>query len=389
MRQAYYLAAALLFISTIFICCNEKISPGNTAPKAGSTISVRVMTVAPAVHPVLYEAVGSVKAQVAATISSKLMGAVTDMKVKEGDIVKKGDDLILMDARQVIAQLNQAEAALDEAKKAEAASMSALKAAKAGAEQALLAYKRGTKMLEGEAITNQNFESIEAKYKQAQASLAQAQSMVEASGYRVKQAQAAVDETLVAKKDAHIMAPFDGKVTAKQVDVGDLASPGTPLLTIEGIGAYRVDLVIPETYIQAIQVEQPVDVRIPAIGETPIQGSVFVIVPTADQISRTFIVQVLIPQDDWIRSGMFARVTLPVGEKKMTRIPQTALVRQGQLTGVFMVDAEKIARFRLIRTGSPAGDQIEVISGIPDKTRIIVSPPSQLTNGSPVEWSSK
>ncbi|MFO7557837.1 MAG: efflux RND transporter periplasmic adaptor subunit [Desulfobacterales bacterium] len=387
MRRTHYLAAAFMFISAIFICCGEKISPGNTDPKTGPAISVRVMTVVLEEHPVLYEAVGSVKAQVAATISSKLMGAVMDMKVKEGDIVKKGDVLVLMDARQVNAQLKQVEAALGEAKKTEAAAVSALKAAGAGAEQARLAYNRGKKMLEGEAITHQNFESIEAQYKQAQASLAQAQSMVEASGHRIRQAQAAVDETLVAKKDARIMAPFDGKVMAKMVDVGDLASPGTPLLTIEGIGAYRVDMVIPEAYIQSIQVEQAVDVRIPAVGDTPIQGAVFLVVPTADQISRTFMVQVLIPQDERIRSGMFARVALPVSKKKMIRIPQTALVRQGQLTGVFIVDPDKTARFRLIRTGSPAGDQVEVISGIPDQTRIVVSPPPQLKNGSRVEWS--
>ncbi len=385
MRYPYYLVIPFLLISIPLAGCGEKIEPGNTAPKKGPAVSAQTMTVTSETYPILYEAVGSVKAQVSATISSKLMGTVTSVAVKEGDMVRQGDTLVLLDARQVNAQLNQAEAALDESKKTEAAAMSALKAAEAEAEQALLAYNRGEKMLEGNAITRQDFERIDAQYKMAKASLAQAKSMLEASGQRIKQALAAMDTAAVAKKDARVVAPFDGKITAKQVVEGDLASPGSPLVTIERIGAYRIDLVVPEAHIQAIHPEQKVEVRIPAIGDAPIEGSVFLIVPAADQISRSFMVQVLIDQAEGIRSGMFARVTLPVGEKKTIRIPQSAVVHQGQLTGVFIVDAEKTARFRLIRVGSPSGDQIEVISGIADGTRILVSPPSQLTNGSPVE----
>ena len=380
-------AVAFLFVSMMVFGCSEKISPGNTTPEKGPALSADVINVSSAVYPILYDAVGSVKAQASATLSSKLMGTITEIKVKEGDTVKRGDTLVLIDARQVTSQVMQAQAALEEARKAEAAAISSLRAAEAGAEQARLAYNRGKKMLDGEAITKQDFENIEAQFKQAQASLAQAQSMVEASGFRVKQARAAVDASVVSQKDTRITAPYDGKITAKMVNAGNLAAPGTPLLTIEGEGAYRVDLVVPETYIQAIRPEQAVDVRIPTLGKTPIQGSVFVIVPAADQVSRTFIVQVLIPRDERIYSGMFARVALPVGEKEMIRIPNSSLVHQGQLTGVFVVDKENIARFRLIRTGSTVDDQVEVISGIPDQTRIVVSPPSQLKNGSHVEWS--
>lgn len=385
MRTPYYLVITLFLICLPFMGCGDKIEPGNTVPPKGPAVSAPAMTVKSNSYPILYEAVGSVKAQVSATISSKLMGTVTAVKVKEGDRVQQGDTLILLDARQVGAQLNQAEAAMDESRKAEAAAVSALRAAEAEAEQALSAYKRGKKMLEGEAITKQDFEQIEAQYKKAQAALAQAKSMLEASGLRVKQAVALVENAKVSEKDARVDAPFDGKVTAKHVDVGDLASPGSPLVTIERTGAYRIDLVVPETYIQSIRLEQKVEVRIPALGDMPIEGSVFVIVPAADQISRSFIIQILIAQTEGIRSGMFARVSLPVGEKNMIRIPQSSIIRHGQLTGVYIIDAEKIARFRLIRTGNPIGDQIEVISGISDGTRIIVSPPSQLTNGSPVE----
>ena len=365
--------------------CAEKIEPGNTEPATGPAIAVAVMQAGNEIQPVVYDAVGTVKARVSATVSSKLMGVIQAFQVKEGDLVKKGDLLVVLDERQVSAQLNQAQAALAEARRAEAGAISAQASAEAGAQRAQLSYTRNRTMLEGGAITQETFETVEAQYKQAQAAQAQAQAMVEASRYRIKQAQAAVDAASVAQKDARILAPFDGKVTAKLADTGGLAAPGTPLLTLEREGGYRVDLVVPETYIQSVRTGQSVDVRIPAVGDAPLAGSVDVIIPSADQGSRTFVVQVSIEGATALRSGMFARVALTVDEKRMMRIPNSAVVRQGQLTGVFIVDAKNIARLRLIRTGRVYGDQVEVISGIKDGTRLVTAPPAQLTNGSAVE----
>jgi RND family efflux transporter MFP subunit len=248
-----------------------------------------------------------------------------------------------------------------------------------------LSYERNRTMLAGGAITQETFETVEAEYKQAKAALMQAQAMVAAARYRVKQAQAAVDAATVAQKDARVLAPFDGKVTAKLADTGALAAPGTPLLTIEKVGGYRVDLVVPETYIQYVRNGQPVKVRIPAVGNTPVSGTVDVIVPSADQSSRSFIAQVGVSGTESLRSGMFARVPLTIGEKQTMRIPETAVVRQGQLTGVFIVDDKNIARFRLIRIGRAYGDQVEVISGIKDGTRLVTTSSPELTNRSAVE----
>lgn len=385
MRTLNLMAATLLTAGLALFSCSEKIEPGNTAPQNSPTIVVPVATVAHAVQPVMYDAVGTVRARVSATISSKLMGTILAFMVKEGDLVKSGDLLVQLDDRQVAAQLDQAQAVLAEARKAETGAVSAQTAAEAGAQRALLSYRRNRTMLEGGAITQETFESVEAQHKQAQASLAQARAMVAAAQFRINQAQAAVDAATVARKDARILAPFDGKVTAKLADAGALAAPGTPLLTLEREGGYRVDLVVPEAYIQSVRTGQAVDVRIPAAGELSIAGTVDVIVPSADQGSRTFVVQVGVSNTESLRSGMFARVPLTIGEQKTMRIPESAVVRQGQLTGVFIVDEKNTARFRLIRTGRAYGDQVEVISGIKDGTRLVTAPSAQLTNGSTVE----
>lgn len=385
MRTLNLMAATLLTAAMALFSCSEKIEPGNTAPQASTAVAVPVIEVAHAVQPVMYDAVGTVKARVSATVSSKLMGTIQAFTVKEGDLVKSGDILVQLDERQVAAQLDQARAALAEARKAETGAVSAQAAAEAGAQRALLSYHRNRTMLEGGAITQEAFESVEAQHKQAEAALSQARAMVEAAQFRINQAQAAVDAATVARKDARILAPFDGKVTAKLADTGALAAPGTPLLSLEREGGYRVDLVVPEAYIQSVRIGQTVDVRIPAAGDRPLAGTVDVIVPSADQGSRTFVVQVGVPDTESLRSGMFARVSLSIGEQQTLRIPESAVVRRGQLTGVFIVDEKRTARFRLIRTGRAYGDQVEVISGIKDGTRLVSAPSPELTNGSAVE----
>jgi len=378
----------LISVFLLFVClnCSEKIEPGTTpAGGGGPSVSVSTIDARSAIQPVLYEAVGTVKAQLSATVSGKLMGVIQAFHVKEGDLVKTGDLLVQLDERQVVAQLNQAQAALAEARQTEFGAVSAQTAAEAGAQRALLSYRRNQTLLEGEVITQEAFETVETQHKQAQAALSQARAMVAAAQFRINQAQAAVTAATVARKDALILAPFDGKVTAKLADAGALAAPGTPLLTLERGGEYRVDLVVPETYIQSIRTGQSVDVRIPASGGQPFAGTVDVIVPSADQGSRTFLVQVRVSGAESLHSGMFARVPLVIGEQQAMRIPASAVIRQGQLTGVFIVDAQNTARFRLIRTGRTYGDQVEVISGIKDGTRLVAARPAQLTNGSTVE----
>ena len=181
MRKIVLPAIMSLLLLLFSQSCSEKIEPGTTSPNPGPAVKVSVTVVHQADQPIVYEAVGTVKARLSATVSSKLMGVIQSFKVKEGDRVKKGDQLVVLDDRQVVAQLDQARAALAAAQKAEAGAVSSRVAAEAGAQQARLSYARNQKMLAGGAITQENFEAVEAQYKQAQAALKQAEAMVEAA----------------------------------------------------------------------------------------------------------------------------------------------------------------------------------------------------------------
>lgn len=375
----------LSMILVVAVACGDKIDPGNTAPGAGQSIQAPVAEARISQEPFLYEAVATINARTASTISAKLMGAVQAMHVQEGDLVKKGDLLVTLDPRTVTSQLDQAEAGLREARRAETSAVSSRDAAKAARDLAVATYKRYQELLKENSVSKQEFDEIESRSRQAQAALAQAEAMVEAARSRVQQAQAAVQQASLAQKDAQVRAPYDGLVVGKMVDEGDLAAPGTPLVTIEQEGLFCADLVLPERYIQTIEVGMPVKVKVPALDELEATGHVGRIIPAADTQSRSFEIKVGMPEGLELKSGMFARVFIPVGGSGVLLVPETAVKTEGQLTGVYVVDAQQIARFRLVRTGKTYGDRIEIISGLKDGQRYVSNIPVTLKDGMKVE----
>ena len=376
----------MLFSILILLAgCGDKIEPGTTEEAKKKVVRAAVGVAKVIKQPFIYEAVGTIQAGTASTLSSKLMGTIKAVYVREGDAVKKGDLLVVLDERQVTAELRKAEAGLAEAKRAEASAESAQAAAKAGFELAQATYHRYLKLMEEESASKQEFDEVEARYRQAKASLSQTAAMVEAASHRVEQAEAAVAAATVGKKDALIRAPYNGKVTDKMVDEGDLASPGTPFLTLEKQGGYCVVLVLPEKHIQSVDLKQKVLVKIPSLQDNFLEGFIERIDPSADQKSRSFRVRVALPEDNSVRSGMFARVEIPVGEAGMLMIPSTAVKHEGQLTGIYLIDADQIAHFRLIRIGRTFEDTTEVVSGLKDGDQYIVIPPTDLVDGAKVE----
>lgn len=385
MLQKHRSWITLFSILILLAGCEDKIETEatNKANKTGVKVSVAVAKVIK--QPLIYEAVGTVEARTASTLSSKLMGTVMSVNVREGDVVKSGDLLVAIDMRQVTAELQKSKAALAEAKRAEASARSALASAKAGFELAKATYNRYLNLMKEGSASRQEFDEAETRYRQAEASFSRATSMVDVARHRTQQAQAAVDTSTVRKKDAWIRSPYDGKVTAKMVDVGDLASPGTPFLTLEKQGVHCVVFVLPEKHILSVYLQQEVMVQIPSLQEKTLEAVIGRIDPSADRKSRSFRVRAALPEDNAVRSGMFAKVEIPVGEAGKLMIPSTAVKYEGQLTGIFLIDAHQIAHFRLIRVGKTFGDEIEVISGLKDGDTYIVIPPPDMEDGAKVE----
>ena len=285
--------------------------------------------------------------------------------------MNKGDQLAVIDDRQVLATLREAKAALEQARRAEAA-------ASASAELASVTYARYQNLMKDESASPQEFDEVKSRYQQAQAELAVAKQ-------RVKQAEASLSSAVVSAKDAFILAPYNGSIREKMIDVGDLASPGKPLFTLQTTGNFVVDLVLPEQYIHSVDLNQEVTVVVSAVSNKTYTGNVQEIFPAADSKSRSFVVKVRIPADKSLRAGMFARVLIPIGNTDIILIPITAVIHSGQLTGIYIVDDTQIAKFRLIRTGRTFGDSIEILSGLQEGDRYVTAPPPTLINGMKVE----
>jgi colicin import membrane protein len=134
MKRAWYFWAAAAVILAASQGCSEKIEPGHTVPPSGPVVKVVVATAQAGTWPLIFEAVGTVQAEAASTLAAKLMGTITSVAVKEGDRVRRGDILATIDERQAIAQRQQAEAALSEARQAERAAEAAREAARKAAE---------------------------------------------------------------------------------------------------------------------------------------------------------------------------------------------------------------------------------------------------------------
>lgn len=365
--------------------CGNNSETGST-PAGGKTLKTNVQEISSASRPMYYEATGTVRPKTASTLSAKVMGEIREIKVNEGDIVKKGQLLLRIEGRQISASLKQAEAGLREARQGEQAAVSALKAAQASADLADATYTRYKKLLTSQSVSRQEFDEVEARHRQAQAALSQAQFMLDAAKERTNQANAATAGAKSVFMDTTLTSPYDGTITARMVDEGDMASPGVPLLKIEEAGLMEVHLLLPETHIGKVAVGNAVSIVFPyQKSETAISGTITTIDPAADPATRSFKIKVSLPKAPGIRAGMFARIMVPVGESGMILIPKTAVVQQGQLTAVYVVDKDRIARFRLIRLGRTFGDQVEVVSGLKNGDRYVTAPDVEMADGVRVE----
>ncbi len=361
--------------------CGDKIAPGTTPAGAPATVtaSTDVARIEPRAD--LYEAVGTVRARQVSTLAAKVMGTVVSVNAVENRYVARDAVLVSLSRTQIDAGFDQARAGVEAALKARAAAEAARNGARVQAEMARATLARFRRLAVGEAVSAQEIDEVRTRAEAADTALAQAEAMLEAADQQVAQARAALRAAGATQADTELRAPFDGLITARLVEPGDLAAPGRPLLTIEAREGYRVDLTLPESRLGAVSGGQALAVVLPAIGPEQVTGTVETIMPAADSATRTILVKVGLPDMDGLRSGLFARVWVPVGSTTILRVPEQALVHQGQLTGIFKVGAEDTAHFSLVRTGRVAEGRVEILSGLSDGERYVTAPGSDLVDG--------
>jgi multidrug efflux pump subunit AcrA (membrane-fusion protein) len=329
------------------------------------------------------ETVGTVRSRVQSVLSAKIVATVLGVQAQEGDRVRAGQLLIVLDDRDLVAQLRRAEAALreaqsglDEVARAIEGAERGLEAARAQEELAQATLARYKRLVERELIALQDYEEVAARARVAVADAARAAEAKAAllakrdqMRARIEQAEAEAANARIVAGYTRITAPAAGIVAAKSVDIGNLAVPGTPLLTIEE-ERYRLEAMVQESDLPRLRLGQTAAVTVDAIGRE-LSGRIVEIVPAADPVSRTFLVKVELPPLSGIRSGLYGRARFAVGERPALLVAREAVSQRGQLEGVFVVDEGRVARLRLVKTGRVYGDRVEILSGLGQEERVV------------------
>jgi len=335
MKGTIVLAAGL---ALVLLGCGKQSEPAGATPP--STASVRAQTVESKQRVATEEVVGTVRAKLRAVIEAKVSGKVDQMLVVPGQQVKAGELLAHIDALEVQARRDQA---------------LALK------QQAEADLKRFASLLEQKILAQAEYDNAQAKARVATAAVVETETLV---GY------------------TKVTAPFDGVITRKHADVGDLAVPGKPLLEMEDSRTLRLEADVPEAVVGKVALGDKLIVRIAAL-ESELGGTVSEIAPTSDPGSRTFLVKLDLPAKSGLRAGQFGRVAMPVGEASALRVPVGAVVVRGQMEIVFVVVDGK-AQLRLVKTGKRIGDELEIISGLSGGEKIVTENVMGLVDGQPV-----
>lgn len=232
----------------------------------------------------------------------------------------------------------------------------------------------------------------------AQAGLQQANAaalQVEMRRNSEAQAMAQVSESAAMKQSADvalsyatIAAPYDGIVTQRTADPGTMAAPGTPLITLESM-THRLEVEIPEGLMQAVSVGSEANVRFDAVPGKVFTGRLTEIVPQSGVASHTFVAKYELPSDPRLKSGIYGRADVPNGRRKGLSIPQGASWTRDGLSYVYVVNAESVARLRIVTLGKQGGGRIVVLSGLAPGERVVKSDPGRITDGMTIQVTSR
>lgn len=393
-RHAALLALAILALAA----CGKEPAQPSKSPETPVVRDVAIGVVTKAEVDDTAEVMGTVKSRTTTTLSSKIVGRILALHVHEGSEVQVGQLLVELDDRDMAAQVRRAEAGLREAESALAEVDRAIAAAAAGrvateAQRDLAAttLARYQRLLDRKSVAPQEYDQVVARHKAAAADVERAAAEAQAIQAKRQQVQARIEAARAELTSAQVMqgyariaAPISGVVTAKHAEVGSLAAPGTPLLTLEDSRRYWLEAAVPESQAASIRRGQSLPVQIEAAGMSA-PATVSEIVPATDPTTRTTLVRLDLPVSSRLRSGLFGRARVPVGRRQAIRVAHSAIVERGQLQGVYVVGQDNIARFRLIRTGEVRQGTIEILSGLTGGEQIILTGVQKVTDGARIQ----
>jgi multidrug efflux pump subunit AcrA (membrane-fusion protein) len=380
--------------SLMLAACGESPKP-SPAPRS---MAAQVIIAQYQAVPASLEAPGTVQPRNRIVLSSQINGFVRSVNVRAGDAVGAGQVTVTLDARDAESQkdaaqasIQEAQAALEEARKGAQVAASMRAAAKASNELAASTFQRFQKLFDSKSISPQELDEARARRDAAAADLAARETMIAAAEDRLKQVQAKISQASAQSRRADVMvgwtvlkAPVAGRVVERSVDPGSAIFPGSPLIVIETVLNPQVLAEMPTAQMSSLRPGLEVSVRISDSGPA-IQGRVAEIVPLSNPATHTVQFKVDLPAGFAAPSGSFARVEIPAGTRNALLVPAQAVRETGQLTGIFVVDGSSKARFRLVKIAPYDAERVELLSGLEQGEKVVSPIPDELADGITLE----
>ena len=361
--------ASLLAASGVMIAgCHG----GESAATPGTvqTMQARVVESQEQQVPVSLRSTGTVHAKGTAVVSAQVMGRIQQMMVREGDSVRAGQTLLVLDDAALRSQVEQAQAGVKAALNMQAA-------AQTNAALAASTLNRYKQLESEKSVSPQEMDEMSRRAEGAAASLEAMCAQTDAARAQEGGARTMLGYT-------HLVAPFAGVVTKRMADPGTMASPGVPLLQVDQAGALQLDSTVDESVIGAIHKGMKVTVDVNGAVAT---GSVAEIVPAADPSSHSFLVKIDLPSSSQTHAGMYGTANFANGTRQAVVIPRSAVVSRGSLNCVYVLDGQGIAQLRSITLGAAQGNLVEVLSGVSSGEKLVDSPSDRELAGKRIETS--
>ena len=348
---------------------------------------VTTVRAALAEQPDVYEAGGVVRARTSATLVARIMATVREVRVAPGDRVRAGQPLILLDDRDLSANARGARTAGSAAESAAAAAAAEREAVVAALTLAKTTFDRVSSLHAKKSATTSELDQATANLRAAEARLAGATAHAAAAAQSLESARASGEAAGVVASYAVIAAPFDGVVTEKLVEPGTMAAPGMPLLRVDDVKGFRLEVRLDESRAAFVKTndEVPVEIEGPS-GVQSVRGTLSEIARAVDSDARAVLVKVSLPELEGLRSGMYGRASIPGKSRKTVTLPEGALVRRGQVASVFVVDQDRV-RMRLVSPGATREGVTEILAGVTEGDVVVAAPPTGLVDGQRVRTS--
>ena len=356
LTSSFLLIGSLLFTA----CGSKKETPaGTNAPAVAVTTATPGGTVEGGIA-----VSGKVTALQTAQLSTRLMGTITRIYVKAGDRVSKGQTLATISSQDIAAKSAQTSAAILEAE--------------ANVNSARKDFERFTNLYNKQSASAKELDNVTLQYNAAKARLEAANQMK--------------NEVNAMAAYSTITAPFNGVVTQRIADEGNMANPGMPLLVVEQNTELQITATVSESQVGLLKKGDKAQVEIKAINKS-IAAVVSEISPSSQMTGGQYEIKLSIPAADKkdLYAGMYVNVFIPVTGAAVSDqpagivlVPTSSLVLADQLTGIYTISSNNTAILRWVRTGKVYGDQTEILSGLAANETFILSADGKLYNGVPV-----